>query len=595
MYKKTVLYNNVEKLINSIDIRSDNEGTEMDNAELSFLCGLIKEKKPQKILELGVSAGGTTAVILKLIEELGLHTQVISIDKAEKYYIDPNKNVGYLVGENKEALGTYGQWKLYCGRSAEKFIEEVGKSKDIDFCIIDTAHRLPGEVLDFLICYPYLTDNATVVVHDLILNYYGSQWAISSKLLFDTVVGEKYLMWNIYEPAGYPSKYPNIGAFEILPETKKYIMNVLSVLTVEWGYGLSETEIREIKRIFHKNYDDQFCSLFEEIVNLQTKLVAGRIIKQHTKTNEGYLALLKEWKASKKTALYGAGTYCKKYLEFAKAFGYRVDIVVVSDEKDVPENDFVDCPICHVSEVEQITSYNFIVCINAIEERKEIEKSLRKKGCKVLNAVFKDMFFYFDGNKYELYEHSYNCGFLDARMTERSIELPLAKGYLDNLEEGKIVEVGAVTPYYFVNDKIVDIVDPTDVHNRVTVRKSLFECDFREKNVLSISTIEHVGLQEYGMNEKKNVIDALQKILTEAKSCFITAPLGYNALLDSWVRKNWNSPNIKIMKREKDNHWIQIDSLIYEDIKYGPLWANGLAIITKNSKDISNVWKKGEI
>lgn len=589
MYKKVALYDNVENLINSIDIRSDNEGTEMDNAELSFLCGLIKEKRPQKILELGVSAGGTTTVILKLIEELGLSTQIISIDKAEKYYIDPNKKVGYLVGENKKNLGTYEQWKLYCGGSAEKFIEEVGKNKDIDFCIIDTAHRLPGEVLDFLICYPYLTEKATVVVHDLVLNYYGSQWAISSKLLFDTVVGEKYLIWDVYEPAGYPSKYPNIGAFEILPATKKYIMNVLSVLTVEWGYELSETEIEEIKRIFSKNYDEQFCGLFEEIVNLQTKLAAGKIIRQHTKTNEGYLSLLKEWKASKKTALYGAGTYCRKYLRFAKAFGYTVDMVVISDGKDIPENGFVDCPICHISEVKQIASYNFIICINDNEERKKVEKSLRWKDCKVLNAIFADVFFYFDGNKYELYEHAYNCGYLEARMTERSVELALAKRYLDNFEGGDVVEIGAVTPYYFANDKIIDIVDPTDEHNRVTIRKSLFECDFREKNILSISTVEHVGLQEYGMDEKKNVIDALQKILTEAKSCFITVPLGYNALLDNWIRQNRNNPMIKIMKREKDNHWIEIDSLVYEDIEYGPLWANGLAIIRKINEGAENL------
>lgn len=31
---------------------------EMTDFELSFLCGLIRKKKPQKILELGVAAGG---------------------------------------------------------------------------------------------------------------------------------------------------------------------------------------------------------------------------------------------------------------------------------------------------------------------------------------------------------------------------------------------------------------------------------------------------------------------------------------------------------------------------------------------------------
>ncbi len=387
MYKKAVLYENVKELIDSIDIRSDNEGTEMDDTELSFLCGLIEAKKPRKILELGVSAGGTTAIILKFIERMGLDTEVISIDKAEHYYIDQSKDVGYLVEKNKEDLETYKQWQLYCGAGAEKFIEKVGKNKDIDFCIIDTAHRLPGEVLDFLICYPYMANGATVVVHDLILNYYGNAWAISSKELFDTVVGRKYLMWGAYEPAGYPSKFPNIGAFEITPDTGKYITNVLSCLTVGWGYRLSELEIQTVKRIFNQNYDEEFNRIFEEIVCLQEKFASGKIIRQHTKTNEGYLALLKGWKTSHKIALYGAGTYCRKYFEFARAFGFSIDRVVVSDGQEIPEKTFFDCPICHVSELGETTDFDYIICINDDEERKKIEKVLRERGCGVLNSV----------------------------------------------------------------------------------------------------------------------------------------------------------------------------------------------------------------
>ncbi len=35
---------------------------EMTEFELSFLCGLIRDRRPQKIIEVGVAAGGTTAV-----------------------------------------------------------------------------------------------------------------------------------------------------------------------------------------------------------------------------------------------------------------------------------------------------------------------------------------------------------------------------------------------------------------------------------------------------------------------------------------------------------------------------------------------------
>ena len=45
-------------------------------------------------------------------------------------------------------------------------IDEIGS--DIDFLILDTLHIVPGEILDFLVCLPYLTKDAIVVLHDAI-------------------------------------------------------------------------------------------------------------------------------------------------------------------------------------------------------------------------------------------------------------------------------------------------------------------------------------------------------------------------------------------------------------------------------------------
>ena len=36
---------------------------EMDSYDLAFLCGMIKNKEPKKLVEIGVAEGGTTAVI----------------------------------------------------------------------------------------------------------------------------------------------------------------------------------------------------------------------------------------------------------------------------------------------------------------------------------------------------------------------------------------------------------------------------------------------------------------------------------------------------------------------------------------------------
>lgn len=55
-----------------LDQLTSEYSAEMSNDQLAFLCGLIEEYRPNKIVEVGVSAGGTTAVILKCISMLKL-------------------------------------------------------------------------------------------------------------------------------------------------------------------------------------------------------------------------------------------------------------------------------------------------------------------------------------------------------------------------------------------------------------------------------------------------------------------------------------------------------------------------------------------
>ena len=54
--------------IEILDKISSDRKSEMTEWQLSFLCGLIKESRPQKLVEIGVAAGGTTAVILNCIK-----------------------------------------------------------------------------------------------------------------------------------------------------------------------------------------------------------------------------------------------------------------------------------------------------------------------------------------------------------------------------------------------------------------------------------------------------------------------------------------------------------------------------------------------
>ena len=164
---------------------------EMSITDQAFVGGLIKKFRPEKLVEVGVSAGGTTAIILNCLSMLELDTKMYSVDKSTNYYLDRAKKTGYLVDECKEIENVRKNHTLMTGKYFVEFIEEIGK--EIDFLILDTAHSLPGEILDFLACFPFLKEGCIVVLHDIILNHLDNRKEFATKLLFDTVVAEKYL------------------------------------------------------------------------------------------------------------------------------------------------------------------------------------------------------------------------------------------------------------------------------------------------------------------------------------------------------------------------------------------------------------------
>ncbi len=168
---------------------------EMTKFEQSFLCGLLKMKKPNKIVEVGVSAGGTTAVILNCLSILNSSAKMYSIDFAKRYYRNPKMETGFIAKDIKKVLKSDVQHEILTGNVAPAFLEQIGKN--IDFLILDTVHTLPGELLDFLAIFPYLSPKATVVLHDVSLNLQhtiSSARSYSTKVVFDIVVADKILM-----------------------------------------------------------------------------------------------------------------------------------------------------------------------------------------------------------------------------------------------------------------------------------------------------------------------------------------------------------------------------------------------------------------
>ena len=229
--------------------------SEMSYLERCFLNGIIRQTKPKKILELGVSAGGSSAIILNAIKDFD-NAKLYSVDYNKKWYVDNSKDTGFIIDEKFSHLKD--KWKLYTGGTAARYIEEIGC--EIDLCLIDTVHNNPGEFLDFLIVLPYLKKNAVLILHDIALHH-NNKVAVTNGILFSCLKGKK-LSFN----EGFWNKYANIGAVILDENIMNNISDYLYLLTLPWGYLPTDNDIWECQKLFSKNYEAEFVDTFMNIM-----------------------------------------------------------------------------------------------------------------------------------------------------------------------------------------------------------------------------------------------------------------------------------------------------------------------------------------
>lgn len=231
---------------------------EMSEFHSSFLTGLLKVKNPRKVLEVGVAAGGTSAIILKTLQEIGSSATLVSVDLNKRYHIDPRRRTGFLVNELCPELKK--DWHPYIGHCLPVYLESIGR--DIDFVILDTAHTLPGELLDFIIILPYLKKNATIIFHDTHLHFFSKEQAFSTKITLDTAVGKKIIC---IDPSNHYN-LPMISGIQINDDTLKYIDNSFSALTMPWNYMPNIEQISAYRNSIRKNYNQGYVDYFDYVV-----------------------------------------------------------------------------------------------------------------------------------------------------------------------------------------------------------------------------------------------------------------------------------------------------------------------------------------
>ncbi|OLA94616.1 MAG: hypothetical protein BHW64_02960 [Candidatus Melainabacteria bacterium LEY3_CP_29_8] len=239
---------------------------ELTSQQANFLVYLLKQYNPKKILELGVSAGGSSLLILDTIKEFE-EAHLYSIDYLDYWYKDKNKSVGFLVEEKAPEL--LDKWTLKTGGLACEFMEQIcpNNAEDIDFCFIDTMHLRPGEILDFLMVLPYLKKNTVVVFHDTCLHYSTfprNTNADVNCLLMSAIKGQKF------QPKG--DDIPNIGAIVLDENIKENLFDVFNLLILKWYYMLTKEDYDKIIKSFEKHYDEYYVNLFKTGFHYNEKL-----------------------------------------------------------------------------------------------------------------------------------------------------------------------------------------------------------------------------------------------------------------------------------------------------------------------------------
>jgi len=262
------------------------EVSEMTPDERAFLNALILRNNPEKLLEIGVGEGGSSIVILNAIKNVP-DAKLHSVDLNDNWYKGGGKKTGYYV-DNYPRLKS--KWKLYTGALTLKFIEQIGGG--IDFCLIDTAHVNPGEIMDFLMVLPFLKDNAIIVFHDTAIHthYYldrkifAGERAITNNMLISAVTGKKYLQGN-YAAVG-EKYFPNIAAVKSDKGTRENVFEIFNLLMIKWTYLPTEEQEDDIISFLSRYYDKYHIEYLKNVFKYQRKIMSfekGRRMKNFIK------------------------------------------------------------------------------------------------------------------------------------------------------------------------------------------------------------------------------------------------------------------------------------------------------------------------
>ena len=331
------------------------EFAEMTESDHSFLYDLLTEFRPHRIVEVGVAEGGTDAIILDWLSKNELSdTEFFAVDLAE---YRGGKKIGYVVSEWKEYLSNYEKYHLYTGCVVAEVIEEICEDEKCDFCIIDTSHIMPGEVLDLLAVLPFLKENGVIVLHDVMLHHMSKNRCYATQIAFDCIVGKKIWNWD-------SEKYPNIAAVQINEDTYKYSLDLVSALGIPWEYDPGPEILEQYAKIVKKYYDDEAYGLFWKNINLNLEWIQRNKVYFERTIVELFDMICSN--SVQRIFLYGAGQGMKRYLHILKNHNMKnlVYGILISDDQKRFEDYIEEIKVYKWSEINY--NKNTDVIINTV-------------------------------------------------------------------------------------------------------------------------------------------------------------------------------------------------------------------------------------
>jgi SAM-dependent methyltransferase len=174
-------------------------------------------------------------------------------------------------------------------------------------------------------------------------------------------------------------------------------------------------------------------------------------------------------------------------------------------------------------------------------------------------------------------------GYNSSWHNERTVEVPIARGWLDRHGGGRTLEVGNVLAHYGrVGHDVVDKYEQAPGVLNVDVVE--FEPPDRYDLIISVSTLEHAGWDEDVLDERKPIraVDHLISLLAPGGTLLATFPLGWNPHVDAALREDaFRLDEISYLKRvSRANRWREVPKAAIGEGRYNHPFpaANTIAI-----------------